>query len=105
MAALGHCIKCVGRIVVPSKWTITKFITHNLMAPLPHPPFDCVFIRNVLIYFDRESKRRVVDNLIRALASGGYLVVGPSEGLYDMLEPLERHSPFLYQLPREVAAS
>ena len=47
-------------------------------------PFDCVFIRNVLIYFDRDSKRTVVANLIDAMAPGGYLVVGPSEGIYDM---------------------
>ena len=58
---------------------------------------DCIFIRNVLIYFDRDSKRTVVTNLIAALAAGGYLVVGPSEGIYDMLQPLKKHSAFLYQ--------
>ena len=64
---------------------------------MPGPPFDCIFIRNVLIYFDRESKRVVIDNLLSALAVGGYLVVGPSEGIYDMLDPLTRISPLLYQ--------
>ena len=59
----------------------------------------------MLIYFDKESKRRVVENLIGALAPGGYLVVGPSEGIYDMLDPLERHSTFLYQQPNELAPS
>ena len=39
----------------------------------------------------------VVSNLIRALAQGGYLVVGPSEGIYDMMEPLQRISHFLYK--------
>ena len=69
------------------------------MQPLRLPPFDCVFIRNVLIYFDRESKRVVIRNLIEALAPGGYLVVGPSEGVYDMLEPLVKKAPFLYRKP------
>ena len=53
---------------------------------------------------DRDSKRIVVANLIRALAPGGYLVVGPSEGIYDMLEPLQRHTTFLYRKPSGVGA-
>ncbi len=76
---------------------LVQFENHNLMEPSRQPPFDCIFIRNVLIYFDRDSKRAVVTNLIAALAAGGYLVVGPSEGIYDMLQPLRKHSAFLYQ--------
>jgi chemotaxis protein methyltransferase CheR len=81
-----------------------QFQRHNLMEPIGHVPFDCIFIRNVLIYFDRESKRCVVDNLVRALAPGGYLVVGPSEGIYDMLGPLEKRSVFLYQKAKQKPA-
>jgi chemotaxis protein methyltransferase CheR len=76
---------------------LVQFENHNLMEPSRQPPFDCIFIRNVLIYFDRDSKRAVVTHLIAALAAGGYLVVGPSEGIYDMLQPLKKHSAFLYQ--------
>lgn len=76
---------------------LVEFRRHNLMTPLRVPPFDCIFIRNVLIYFDRESKKVVIENLIRALTRGGYLVVGPSEGIYDMLEPLKKCATFLYQ--------
>ncbi len=83
---------------------MTRFAKHNLMTPSPQEPFDCIFIRNVLIYFDRESKETVVDNLMKALAPGGYLVVGPSEGIYDMLDPLQRHCPFLYQKPHEAGS-
>lgn len=79
--------------------TLVEFRRHNLMERLRLPPFDCIFIRNVLIYFDRDSKRVVVRNLIDALAPGGYLVVGPSEGVYDMLEPLVKKTPFLYRKP------
>jgi chemotaxis protein methyltransferase CheR len=78
---------------------LVEFEPHNLLEPLNAPAFDCVFIRNVLIYFDHDSKRRAVSNLTRALAPGGFLVVGPSEGLFDMLQPLERLSPFLYRKP------
>lgn len=83
--------------VRPSLKEFVTFQPHNLMTPMRLPPFDCIFIRNVLIYFDRESKQQVVQHLINALVPGGYLVVGPSEGIYDMLGNLKKHSTFLYQ--------
>jgi len=85
--------------VRPELTQLVRFEHHNLMTPMRHPAFDCVFIRNVLIYFDRDSKRTVVDNLINALAPGGFLIVGPSEGIYDMLNPLIRLDTFLYRKP------
>ena len=48
----------------------------------------------VLIYFDRTSKQVVINNLLSALAPGGYLVVGPSEGVYDMLGQLQTPKRF-----------
>jgi len=59
--------------------------------------FDCIFIRNVLIYFDRGSKELAVKHLVASLAPGGYLVVGPADGIYDMLGELHRESTFLYR--------
>ena len=73
------------------------FDNHNLLEPFPQAPLDCIFIRNVLIYFDHDSKQIVVNHLIRALAPGGYLVVGPTEGIHNLLDPLKKHSAFLYQ--------
>ncbi len=83
--------------VKPKLREFVSFHRHNLMERMAEPPFDCIFIRNVLIYFDRKSKQQVVKNLIDAMALGGYLVVGPSEGVYDMLDGLTRRSTFLYQ--------
>lgn len=76
---------------------LVQFERHNLLEPIRHEPFDCIWIRNVLIYFDRQSKQRAVKHLIDALADGGYLVVGPSEGIFDMLGSLHKHTTFLYQ--------
>lgn len=81
----------------PQLKELVEFRSHNLMTPLRATPFDCIFIRNVLIYFDRASKQRVVALLIQSLAPGGYLVIGPSEGIYDMLAPLVKKKTFLYQ--------
>lgn len=89
--------------VRPELKQLVTFQHHNLMTPMDPPPFDCVFIRNVLIYFDRDSKRKVIANLIDAMAPGGFLVVGPSEGIYGMLAPLLRRQPFLYQKPHKDA--
>jgi chemotaxis protein methyltransferase CheR len=88
------------------RWTIKREVRamvtwkqHNLLFPLADDPFDCIFIKNVLIYFDKDSKQVVVRNLVEALAKGGYLVVGPTEGIYAMLEPLSKLKPWLYQKP------
>jgi chemotaxis protein methyltransferase CheR len=72
---------------------------HNLLFPLREEPFDCIFIKNVLIYFDKDSKETAVRHLFEALSVGGYLVVGPTEGIHTMLDPLKRLSPWLYQKP------
>ena len=77
--------------------SLVSVARHNLMEPNPERNYDCVFIRNVLIYFCRESKQVVIDNLVRSIAPGGYLVVGPSEGIFDMLGMLVKRSTFLYQ--------
>ncbi|MEM6473094.1 MAG: protein-glutamate O-methyltransferase CheR [Planctomycetota bacterium] len=79
--------------------SMIEFRIHNLMDRLSHRlvPFDCIFLRNVLIYFDDLSKRKVLANLLPSLAEGGYLIVGPSEGVYGMHQPLLKRSTFLYQ--------
>jgi len=83
--------------VRPTIKQMVEFKQHNLMQRIPGEVFDCIFIRNVLIYFDQESKQTVVKNLLNALAVGGYLVVGPSEGIYEILQGLERISPLVYK--------
>lgn len=86
------------------RWTVknelralTTWRSHNLLRPIAGGPFDCVFIKNVLIYFDAQSKQTVTRHLIDSLAGGGYLVVGPTEGIHNMLEPLEKRHAWLYR--------
>jgi chemotaxis protein methyltransferase CheR len=89
---------------VTQRWTIKPEVKalvtwkqHNLLSPLKEDPFDCIFLKNVLIYFDTESKQSVVRNVIDALAPQAYLVIGPTEGIYTMLDPLTKIKPWLYQ--------
>jgi chemotaxis protein methyltransferase CheR len=50
---------------------------------------DVIFCRNVLIYFDQASRRRVIDTLYRKLAKGGYLLLGHSESLINLTTAFE----------------
>lgn len=85
--------------VKPEVRALTTWKVHNLMRPIDEEPFDCVFIKNVLIYFDAASKQAVVKNLLGSVAREGYLITGPSEGIYNMLGTLTRHKTWLYQRP------
>ena len=50
---------------------------------------DVVFCRNVLIYFDLRSRRRVIDTLLERLLPGGYLLLGHSESLINLSTAFE----------------
>lgn len=50
---------------------------------------DIVFCRNVLIYFDVKSRRRVIDVLYERLLPGGYLLLGHSESLLNVSTAFE----------------
>ncbi len=78
---------------------LCEFRRHNLLDPMLEPPFSLIVVRNVLIYFDRESKRLALANLIAALEPGGYLLVGTTDGGSEHLSELERRSTFAYRKP------
>lgn len=80
---------------------MVKFQQHNLMDPLPQEPFDLVFLKNVLIYFDKVSKRQVVDNVRSVIRPGGLLLAGAAEGVADLVKGLIRLQPWLYQQPKQ----
>lgn len=46
--------------------------------------FDVVLCRNVIIYFDGESKKKTIENIYESLKSGGYLFLGHSESLHSI---------------------
>jgi chemotaxis protein methyltransferase CheR len=50
---------------------------------------DVIFCRNVLIYFDLRTRRRVIDNLYERLVPGGYLLLGHSESLLNVSTAFE----------------
>lgn len=78
-----------------------QFVHANLNLPLPElGQFDLIMLRNVLIYFDQETKLRVLSNVVERLKPGGWLMVGHSEALHDTGLPLEMVASSIYRRVR-----
>jgi chemotaxis protein methyltransferase CheR len=76
------------------------FISVNLNEVLPElGEFDVIFLRNVMIYFDQETKRKVVARLLPRLKPGGYLIVSHSESLNGVCDTLKLVMPSIYRKP------
>ena len=61
-----------------------EFMTINLIQELPlREPFDVVFCRNVMIYFDGPTQRQVLERIHRVMKPGGMLFVGHAENFSD----------------------
>jgi chemotaxis protein methyltransferase CheR len=64
------------------------FRKHNLLDSflLLAPPFDLIFLRNVLIYFDIAAKSVLFGRLRQAIAPDGYLVLGETESVLGLTD-------------------
>ena len=60
--------------------------------------FDAIFLRNVMIYFDVETKRTLVDRLANMLKPDGYFIIGHSETLNSISNRFDTLFPSIYQL-------
>lgn len=61
--------------------------------------FDVIFLRNVMIYFDMETKRQVVRRLLAMLKRGGYFLIGHSESLNGINDELQLVAPSIFRKP------
>ena len=83
-----------------------RFEQHNLMDRIQQPrPFDAVFIRNVMIYFDQQSRERVLEHAFHVLRPGGLLMVGESESLLSVKHEFEYVKPSIFVKPTGAPAN
>ncbi|MBN8441060.1 MAG: protein-glutamate O-methyltransferase CheR [Thauera sp.] len=101
-----YCLKGVRSqegnfLVTPQLRERVDFRHINLIAPetrdLGH--FDVIFLRNVMIYFDNDTKRKVIGNMVPHLREDGTFIVGHSETLNGITSELSALRPTLYCRP------
>lgn len=100
-----YCLKGIGRrsgtllIDRPLRERV-RFLSINLNAELPDiGTFDVVFLRNVMIYFDLETKQKVVARIFSHIVPGGYLVLSHSENLHGVSERFQTVEPSIFRRP------
>lgn len=99
-----YCLRGTGETsgffqIKPQLRQHVAFTSINLNEPLPGDlgHFDVIFIRNVLIYFDLNSKRDILSRVLLQLKPGGYLFVGHSESLQGLGLGVSSVAPAVYR--------
>jgi len=98
-----YCLKGTGEydgflLVAPELRSRVKFEYANLIGTLPDlGSFDVIFLRNVMIYFDIETKQRLLEKIVKYLRPGGYFFISHSESLSGMKTELQTIMPSVYR--------
>jgi chemotaxis protein methyltransferase CheR len=87
--------------IVPKLRQTVSFHQLNFMASNYHikDMFDIIFLRNVLIYFDKRVQETVINRICHYLNPGGYLFVSHSESLSGLKVPVKSVRASIYRLP------
>jgi chemotaxis protein methyltransferase CheR len=86
--------------VKPELARLIEFRNFNLMSPSwasLGDPFDLVFCRNVMIYFDNPTQRRVLERMHAAMKPGGLLYVGHSENFTESRDLFRLRGKTIYE--------
>lgn len=77
------------------------FKTFNLMDPMPDKykskPFDLIFCRNVMIYFDQPTKEALVERFYDVIKPGGYFYIGHAESVNRSATRFDYIKPAIYR--------
>ncbi|MEO7360551.1 MAG: protein-glutamate O-methyltransferase CheR [Gemmatimonadaceae bacterium] len=84
-------------VAAPAVRALVKVAPLNLMEHWPmRGPFDAIFCRNVMIYFDKQTQQRLVERFWSLLRPGGHLFVGHSESLTGTAHRFRYVQPAVY---------
>jgi len=84
--------------VKPQLQKIIKFERFNLMEPLPsNHTFDVIFLRNVMIYFDKPTQEKLVNKCYDNIEKDGYFFIGHSESLTGVNHKFKYIKPSVYR--------
>ncbi len=85
--------------IVPELRSLIRFRRLNFMDEDFgfREPFDIIFCRNVIIYFDRQTQEKLLGKLVNNLDSGRYIFLGHSETLLGLNLPLKQMAPSVYR--------
>lgn len=88
--------------IAPAVQRMVTFGRLNLLDSYPfRGPFDFLFCRNVMIYFDRKTQETLIGRFHDYLVPGGYLFIGHSESLTGVSHPFRYVRPSVYRKARE----
>lgn len=74
---IGSKIRFIQNNLIDTTWTLKG-------------PYDVIFLRNVLIYFDRELKKQIIQKAAKIMRPDAYLILGVSENIYDATDEITR---------------
>ena len=84
--------------VVPALREMIAFRYLNLMEEWPvRGPIDVLFCRNVVIYFNKETQRRIFEKFANCMADHSYLFIGHSESLFKITDRFELIGQTIYR--------
>jgi chemotaxis protein methyltransferase CheR len=96
----GQGAQAGNAMVKPELRNLVTFRPLNLLHTWPmRGPFDVIFCRNVMIYFDQGTRERLVQRFAELLAPGGYLCIGHSESIHGNAVPLTLVGKTIYRKP------
>jgi chemotaxis protein methyltransferase CheR len=100
-----YCLRGTGSkqgyfLIDPKLCSNVHFQQVNLKASLAKlGRFDVIFLRNVMIYFDSDTKADLIKRIAQILVPGGYLFISHTESLFGIHSGMEMVKPSIYRLP------